>query len=65
MNGKFGTRSCDNCGRDFEPMRGDQRFCQRACHDRYFIEERRRALAAYRKYRNQIVMDDGDEAEVA
>jgi hypothetical protein len=44
----FGTTTCDNCGREFDRVRRSQHLCGRACHDQYFVEERRRALAAYR-----------------
>jgi hypothetical protein len=64
MRGKFGTRSCSYCGREFQPIRGDQHLCKRECHDAWFVEERRRALALWRKYRNHVVVEDGD-AEVA
>jgi len=42
--GKFGTRSCEYCGRKFDAVRLIQRFCGRDCHDRFFADERRRAL---------------------
>jgi hypothetical protein len=43
--------SCDWCGREFAPSRDGARFCSTACHDRYHIDERRKALAAYRAQR--------------
>ena len=64
MSGRFGKRFCDFCGVEFEPFRADERYHERACHDQYFIEERRRALALWRKYRDHVVVEDG-EAEVA
>jgi predicted nucleic acid-binding Zn ribbon protein len=65
---KFGIRFCDYCSKEFEPIRYDQRFCKRECHDQFFMEERRRALAAWRgmnRYPQMIVGEDEGEAEVA
>jgi len=39
---------CDWCQRKFVPSRDGARFCCTACHDRYHIDERRKAIAAYR-----------------
>jgi hypothetical protein len=39
---------CDWCQRQFTPSRDGARFCCTGCHDRYHIDERRKALAAYR-----------------
>jgi hypothetical protein len=39
---------CDWCQRQFVARRDGARFCSTACHDRYHIDERRKALAAYR-----------------
>lgn len=63
---KFGARFCDYCFGEFDPIRVDQRFCKRDCHDQYFMEERRRALAAWREMQRyqRLVIEDG-EAEVA
>src|SRR6516164_7909471 len=44
----FGTRVCDYCGREFEAVRQIQHLCGRECHDRYFHEERKQALALWR-----------------
>ena len=64
---------CDWCQRKFVPSRDGARFCCTACHDRYHIDERRKALAAYRAQQRversasffsptmQPVDDDGDE----
>jgi DNA-directed RNA polymerase subunit RPC12/RpoP len=41
-------RECAWCGRQFAPVRVDQRFDCRECLDKYFVEERKRALAAWR-----------------
>ena len=62
MTGRFGTRSCSYCGRDFEPIRRDQHLCQRECKDLWFTEERRRALAAWREMQRyqQLVVEDGE-----
>ena len=40
-------RECAWCGRQFAPVRVDQRFDCRECLDKYFVEERKRALAAW------------------
>jgi hypothetical protein len=45
------VRNCDYCGTGFEPIRHDQRFHSRECHDQYFMRERRLALAAWRQQR--------------
>jgi predicted nucleic acid-binding Zn ribbon protein len=67
MNGRFGTRSCSYCGREFEPIRRDQHLCKRECHDQWLTDERRRALAFWRQQKRyqQMIDVDGDEAEVA
>ena len=41
-------RCCKYCGREYEPIRYDQKFCKRECLERYFIAERREAVAAWR-----------------
>jgi hypothetical protein len=64
---KLGTTSCSCCQREFERVRRYQHLCSRDCHDSFFVEERRRALAAYRemqRYQQMIVSED-DEAQVA
>jgi hypothetical protein len=40
---------CSQCHREFTPIRVDQRFCSRSCLDRFYIDERRKAVAAYRQ----------------
>lgn len=42
------VRNCERCGAPFHPVRELQRFCSKNCHDHFYVEERRRALAAYR-----------------
>jgi hypothetical protein len=44
-------RNCDRCGSPFHPVRERQRFCTTQCHDQFYMEERRRALAAWRAQR--------------
>jgi len=39
---------CDWCHREFIPNRAGSRFCCTVCHDRYHIDERRKALQMYR-----------------
>jgi hypothetical protein len=41
-------RSCDHCGAAFHPVREAQRFCRTACHDDFYVFEKRQALAAWR-----------------
>ena len=65
MKGKFGTKHCSHCGREFDPIRRDQHLCSRECKERYFVAERRRALAAYREMRRYSSVVTGEEAEVA
>jgi hypothetical protein len=48
MAGRFGSKACSYCGREFELVRREQHLCSRACHDEFFVEERRSALAAWR-----------------
>ena len=43
------SKPCEFCGTAFTPRRWDQKFHSRECHDQWFAEERRRALAAYRR----------------
>jgi hypothetical protein len=45
------VRNCQYCGREYEPIRWDQKFCQRDCLDRWFLEERKEALKAWRAQR--------------
>jgi len=44
-----GILKCGWCQRQFVKSRDGARFCCTACHDRYHIDERRKALAAYRQ----------------
>ena len=39
---------CNWCHCEFVPGTACARFCSTACHDRYHIDERRKAIAAYR-----------------
>jgi DNA-directed RNA polymerase subunit RPC12/RpoP len=55
MTAKFGTKICSHCRRDFEPIRKDQHLCCRECHDQFFVEERRKALAAWRRNRRMLL----------
>jgi hypothetical protein len=41
-------RTCEHCRSPFHRVREAQRFCKKDCHDQFYMEERRRALAAYR-----------------
>jgi hypothetical protein len=64
MAGRFGTKFCSYCTREFELVRKEQHLCSRDCHDAFFVEERRRALAAYREMKRYVGMiADGDEAD--
>jgi hypothetical protein len=46
--GDNGMAFCDWCQCQFTPIREGNRFCCQGCHDSYHIDERRRALAAWR-----------------
>jgi hypothetical protein len=63
---------CAWCKREFAPTRIDAKYCCRTCLERHFIDERRRALAAYRAMQrqqrtslfftgSQLVDDEADE----
>ena len=39
---------CQQCGNDFTPYVGRQRFCCRECSDAWFANERREAVRRYR-----------------
>jgi len=60
-------KACAHCGSEFEPVRFDQRFHTRECHDQFYVEERRQAVAAYRQMKRwpQMFVVDDDKAEVA
>ena len=58
-------RMCDHCGALYEPIRIDQRFHSRECHDQWFLREKQEALALYRRYRDQLVEEEDGEAKVA
>jgi DNA-directed RNA polymerase subunit RPC12/RpoP len=40
--------TCENCGAPMSLFRARQRFCCRACSDRWFAEERRQAVEWFR-----------------
>jgi hypothetical protein len=42
---------CDQCGRPFERMRSCDRFCSPVCRYVFHVEERQKALAAWRAQR--------------
>jgi hypothetical protein len=44
-------RCCEECGSEFVPYVGRQRFCCRSCSDAYFAEEKRQALEFFRRNR--------------
>jgi hypothetical protein len=58
-------RQCDFCGSPFHPVRELQRFCTKDCHDSYYPQERKQALAVWREMqrRHQMIMEDDDEME--
>jgi hypothetical protein len=41
--------TCDYCGELFVPRRKDARFCSKACHNEWHIENRRQAIALWRE----------------
>jgi hypothetical protein len=62
MESRFGTTTCSHCGREFERVRSWQHLCSRVCHDLYFMEERRQALAAWRKQQQPTTLRREDAA---
>jgi predicted RNA-binding Zn-ribbon protein involved in translation (DUF1610 family) len=42
-------QTCDHCGRGFERKRHDGRFCSPKCGRDWHLQERRRAIAAWRE----------------
>jgi hypothetical protein len=42
------VRHCERCGSPFHPVRELQRFCTKLCHDHFYTEEKREALAHWR-----------------
>jgi hypothetical protein len=58
------SRVCEQCGREYIPYDRQeirQRFCTRACSDRWFAAERRAALRAWRlKQQEEALQADGD-----
>jgi hypothetical protein len=50
----MGERKCDHCQMEFTPRQTGQRFCTRECGLEYFQQEKREAVAFYRKYRRQL-----------
>jgi hypothetical protein len=45
---------CENCGMTFTTRQTGQRFHSRECGLEYFQNEKREAVAWYRKYRRQL-----------
>src|SRR5262245_8448355 len=43
------VRECAWCKKRFAPIRIDARFCSRPCLEKYFIEEKRQAVALWRE----------------
>jgi hypothetical protein len=44
-------KHCENCGNEFLPYSGRQRFCTRECSDGWFANERKEAVAEHRRKR--------------
>ena len=59
-----GILKCGWCQRQFVKSRDGARFCCTACHDRYHIDERRKALAAYRQMQGASLFFDGLQPSV-
>ena len=45
------TRTCDNCGAEFEPHKKTQRFCSRKCKDEYHNAVKREDMERGKKFR--------------
>ena len=59
-------RRCENCGNEFTPYQGRQRFCCRVCSDAWFAQERREAVRQLRERQEPQTYFDlarGDTAE--
>jgi hypothetical protein len=46
-------KKCQQCGEDFVPYMGRQRFCCRECSDTWFQNERREAVKRFRATEEQ------------
>ena len=62
-----GIISCAWCGRKFVATRHDAKFCHRACLDKWFVNERKQAVAQMREMqrRQSVVSMAGSLAEKA
>ena len=49
---------CEYCSEQYKPIRRDQRFCSRACHNEWWIENRRQAIAAWARMHEKILRFD-------
>ncbi len=47
--------TCERCGQEYLRSVGNQRFCNRACSDAFYMEERRTAVKAYRSAKREPV----------
>jgi len=54
------VRHGDRCGAPFRPGRELQRFCTKFCHDHFYTEEKRQALAAWRAQQRALSFFDAD-----
>jgi RNA polymerase subunit RPABC4/transcription elongation factor Spt4 len=50
---------CPVCGKDFRPIRYDQRYCDKVCSAEGFAAERREALAFLRAERAKVADEAG------
>jgi predicted RNA-binding Zn-ribbon protein involved in translation (DUF1610 family) len=44
-------KHCDQCGKAFTPREAKVRFCTPQCNREWWVQERSRAMAAYRQLR--------------
>jgi hypothetical protein len=57
-------KACDWCGKEFYVGRVDHRFCSIPCNNKFHTEERRQALAYFRKHRDSRDNDQVAKAAV-
>jgi hypothetical protein len=53
---------CEFCAQPFSPRQAGQRFCSRLCGLEYFQQEKRDAIAWYRRHREHIAQQQQGEA---
>jgi DNA-directed RNA polymerase subunit RPC12/RpoP len=56
---RLDVKECAWCKQEFIATRSDARFCCRECLDRWFVRERKQAVAMWRR-----MHEDDDEEQV-